>query len=395
MSILHQPHPIDLRHRPSRAFWLTLAISATLVAASTSSASGQSSTAQDQFAAFVRAYYGLGQAPAWDGLDKLSGVRWAPAPTELKNCLPNGDCFARQGTATIGGRNFAMVASGARTMVVNLLIRNVSAPLGDSALVAALGRTGFATTLARCPVRVGAEGTNWYKLTGAGGDEGFISIQPAGPGRPNEGYTLSQGTELPQLQPAQLSMYSERCAAGSERKVVSSSKPHEELASLVVTLLAKGAALYDWKTLAGLSAITWNGSGPVRSDLTARGDANPVSQTGSVKLAGREFSVMASGTPAQVRTIYLDEVGRHPKGEHMLGVVYEKGIAVRLVRCGPMYTESTNNWYNLQGSATRPANIRQSINYDGNNVSDAYELRLDGTLPTRDPRDRNPGSNGC
>jgi hypothetical protein len=39
--------------------------------------------------------------------------------------------------------------------------------------------------------------------------------------------------------------------------------------------------------------------------------------------------------------------------------------------------------------------IRQSIHYDGNQVGDSYELRLDGTLPTRDPRDRNPGTNGC
>jgi hypothetical protein len=39
--------------------------------------------------------------------------------------------------------------------------------------------------------------------------------------------------------------------------------------------------------------------------------------------------------------------------------------------------------------------IRQSIRYDGNQVQDAYELRLDGSLPPRDPRDRNPGVNDC
>jgi hypothetical protein len=79
----------------------------------------------------------------------------------------------------------------------------------------------------------------------------------------------------------------------------------------------------------------------------------------------------------------------------MLGVVYEKGIAVRLVRCGPVYSASTNNWYQLTSPRTRPAMIRQSIGYDGNQVADTYELRLDGTLPARDPRDRNPGVNGC
>ena len=79
----------------------------------------------------------------------------------------------------------------------------------------------------------------------------------------------------------------------------------------------------------------------------------------------------------------------------MLGVLYEKGLAVKLVRCGPLYTESTNNWYSVTSAGTRPVMVLQSIRYDGNNVQDSYEVRLDGTLPVRDPRDRNPGSGGC
>jgi hypothetical protein len=76
-------------------------------------------------------------------------------------------------------------------------------------------------------------------------------------------------------------------------------------------------------------------------------------------------------------------------------VVYERGIAVQLVRCGPVYTESTNNWYNLTSTRTRAAMILQSIRYEGNNTQDSYALRLDGSLPARDPRDRNPGTGGC
>ncbi|MCC7132275.1 MAG: hypothetical protein IT352_06505, partial [Gemmatimonadales bacterium] len=107
------------------------------------------------------------------------------------------------------------------------------------------------------------------------------------------------------------------------------------------------------------------------------------------------FSVLASGTTNQVKLVAFEETGLHPRGEHLLGVVYEQGIAVRLVRCGPVYTESTNNWYELSGPRTRGATVRQSIRYDGNQVQDSYELRLDGSLPNRDPRDRNPGVNGC
>ena len=120
-----------------------------------------------------------------------------------------------------------------------------------------------------------------------------------------------------------------------------------------------------------------------------------MSLTGTVAWGGRTFSLLASGTATQVKTIHLDEQGLHPKGEHVLGIVYAKGIQVKKVRCGPVYTASTNDWYALTSATTHPANLRQSIRYDGNQVQDAYELRLDATLPRRDARDRNPGVGGC
>lgn len=352
-----------------------------------------------ELAGLVKAYLGMGLPADWEGIEKLSGIKWAPLPpASLKNCLPNGDCFARQGAGVIGGSNMAVVATGARTMVMNLLVRNMTAPMGEPALVAALKQAGLTADLARCPVKTGVGGTNWYRVKGAKLTAGYLSIQPAGPGRPNEGYVLSQGDELPALQPAQLALYTEQCAPGADRKPVSTMKPHEILAQTVVDLLAPatGPAGHDWKALAALSTgITWNAGGPKAIDLSFKNDPNPVSQSGAASYGGRKFSLMASGTPALVKNIYFDEGGLHPKGEHMLGVVYEKGITVKLVRCGPVYTESTNNWYSVTSPKTRPAMIRQSIRYDGNQVQDSYELRLDGTLPARDPRDRNPGTAGC
>ena len=348
----------------------------------------QTAAKPDQaFAAIIKTYLGMGLPADWEGIEKLPNSKWAPLPaTSLKNCLPNGDCSARQGTATMGGTNWAVVATGARTMVMNLLFRNLSAPLGEPAVVAALRQAGLTADLARCPVTSGRGGTSWYRLKGAKLTAGHLSIQPAGPGRPNEGYLLSQGDELPALQPNQLALYTEQCAPGAERKPVSTLKPHQILAETVVALLAPAA--YDWKAMAALpTGITWIGTSPE--------GANPVTQSGDVTYGGRKFSVAASGTPTQVNSIALEELGLHPRGEHMLGVVYEKGIAVKLVRCGPVYTESTNNWSSLTSAKTRPAMIRQSIRYDGNRVQDSYEIRLDGSLPARDPRDRNPGVNGC
>jgi hypothetical protein len=346
----------------------------------------------------VKAYLAMSLPADWANLDQLPAIRWAAMPpTSLQNCLPDGGCYTRQGTATVGGRNLTVMATGARTMVLNIFFRNSGPPLGETALVNALKGAGLGAELARCPVRGGAGSTNWYRLKGEA-SPGFLSIQAGRTGRPNEGFVLSYGTDLPALQPNQLSLYSEQCGAGVAQAPVSTQKPHEIVAQTVVTLLASttGPALYDWKGLAALpTGITWNGEEPRRTDLTVRGDNNPLALTGSVTYAGRRFSAMASGTATEVKYIYLDEGGMHPRGEHMLGVVYEKGIAVRLVRCGPVYTESTNNWYSLNSNRTRPAMILQSIRYEGNQTQEAYVLRLDGTLPTRDQRDRNPGVNGC
>jgi len=176
------------------------------------------------------------------------------------------------------------VATGARTMVFTLYFRNTTTPLGESAVVAALKQAGFAPELARCPVG-GSGGTDWYRLKGASGTLAHLSIQPATVSRPNEGFVLSPGAELPQLQPAQLALYSEQCASGTTRKPVSTSKPHEQLAQSVVALLvpAAGAALYDWKGLLALpTEITWDSAGPKAVDLSSKNDANPRSLNGWV-----------------------------------------------------------------------------------------------------------------
>ncbi len=349
--------------------------------------------------AIAKAFLASRASTNWDALDQLPGFKWAPLPpTSLTNCLPNGDCFARQGTATAGGRQLAVMATGARTIVVNVLLRSQGAPLGEAAVMASLKQAGLAPTIARCPVKAGTPATSWYRLTGTDVAPGFLSIQPAAPGRPTEGFVLTRGDELPALQPNQLAMYSEKCEPGAARPAVAAMKPHESIAATVVALLVPttGAPLPDWTSLRALPVeFTWLDDAPKQVDLSALGDPNPMMLSGTAAWGGRKFSVMATGTAGAVKSIHLSEQGLHPKGEHMLGVVFQKGIQVRKVRCGPVYTESTNDWYTLTSPGTRPANIRQSIRYDGNQVQDTYELRLDGTLPPRDPRDRTPGVSGC
>jgi hypothetical protein len=356
---------------------------------------------EDDLAAVIKAFYGKSFAADWQSIEVLPGIQWVPLPpTMLQNCLPDGGCFTRQGKATIGGRNLAVLATGARQIVSNLYLRNATAPFGEPTVLASLKALGLRADLARCPVPGAAGGTNWYRLKGgAATNPGVFSIQTSCNGRPCEGFVLTQGEELPALQPAQLKLYSEQCSEPpAERKAVSTSLPHEALAQTIAVLIppAAGPVLKDWKALAALpTQISWPATAPMKMDLTFKSDPNVFAQSAGLTLAGRKFSVLASGSAAQPMTIYIDELGMHPRGEHLLGVLYAQGLAVQLARCGPVYTESTNNWYSLKSAGTHPVMLLQSIRYDGNQVQDSYGLRLDNTLPKRDPRDRDPGVAGC
>jgi hypothetical protein len=143
---------------------------------------------------------------------------------------------------------------------------------------------------------------------------------------------------------------------------------------------AAGPALYDWKALATLqTGIEWHADGAKKGDLSYKGDANPWMHQGKIVFSGRQFYVLVSGSEAEVKTLYFDEGGMHPRGENLLGAVYAQGFAVKLARCGPVYTASTNNWYSVTSAKTRPIMLRQSIRYEGNQVQDTYEMRLDAS----------------
>src|ERR1700692_2688910 len=70
-------------------------------------------------------------------------------------------------------------------------------------------------------------------------------------------------------------------------------------------------------------------------------------------------------SPTQVRTISFDEMGLHPRGMDLLGVMRTIGFDRRLSHCGPIYTESTNNWYSLGSAKNRTVMLRQSLRVDG------------------------------
>ena len=159
-------------------------------------------------------------AADWRGIEALRQVDWAPLPPKsLQDCLPDGGCHVRQGTAYLGGRPFGVLASGARSLVSHIHLRNAGEPVGEAVVVAALRRAGLAPELARCPVAAtpgpGTGGTNWYRVAGPGANPGVVSIQTSCDGRPCEGYVVSPGRELPPLPPRQPALYGEQCGAAA------------------------------------------------------------------------------------------------------------------------------------------------------------------------------------
>lgn len=204
-----------------------------------SSAASAIPAPEDELAGIFKLLLAKNASTEWSAVEKIPGSNWKPLPpAELKNCLPDGGCYARQGTLVLGGRSIVLIATGARTIVSHIYLRNTGAAFGENAVLASLQKAGLSAELARCPVPGTMGDTNWYRVKAAAAQPGFLSVQRSCGGQPCEGFSVSYGTDLPALQPNQLRMYSEDCGAGAAaRKPTSNAMPHELLAQALVNLL--------------------------------------------------------------------------------------------------------------------------------------------------------------
>lgn len=221
-------------------------------------------TPEDELAGIFKLLLAKNASTEWTAVERIPGSKWAPLPpASLNNCLPDGGCYARQGTLALGGRSLVLIATGARTIVSHIYLRNRGAAFGENAVLASLEKAGLSADLARCPVPGTVGDTNWYRLKAAATQPGFLSVQRSCGGKPCEGFSVSYGTDLPALQPNQLRMYSEECGAGTAaRKPVSTAMPHELLAQALANLLPPATGLYDWATVQKLLPDA-NGDRPI------------------------------------------------------------------------------------------------------------------------------------
>ena len=157
-------------------------------------------SAEDQLAQVIAALMQPagteGSYADWNSLDAVKQIRWqTEPPTMLDDALPDGSYFTLKGLANLGGRPFGVVATGARTMVVNIYFRNVGkSPVGEPAVVGALQRQGFRLDLARCPIKGAAgAGNKWWRIQGPNKRTAFFNSQTDCNGSRCEGYALLLG----------------------------------------------------------------------------------------------------------------------------------------------------------------------------------------------------------
>jgi len=147
---------------------------------------------------------------AWEDLEKVPAVRWAAGPpTMLDKPSPDGNFFARPGQATVGGRSLGIVASGARSMVFSIYLRDSAPPMEPEALIAGFRQAGFVVTPARCPISPGGTAPRrWYRLSMARKKPAILYAGPLRSG--GSGYTLYLN-DLPPLTPSEAALYTDKC----------------------------------------------------------------------------------------------------------------------------------------------------------------------------------------
>jgi hypothetical protein len=146
---------------------------------------------------------------AWEDIDKVPGIRWTSETTMTNKPSPDGNFFARIGQGSLGGRSLAVVATGARTMVFSLYIRDPAAAMDADALVASLRQAGFAVATARCAIDPRSATTrHWYRVTLAKKKPAFLFASAS----QNRGaYTLYLN-DLPAMTPADAATYTDNCS---------------------------------------------------------------------------------------------------------------------------------------------------------------------------------------
>ena len=361
-------------------------------------AAASAQSAEDQLAAVVAVLMlpagSEGSYGGWNDLDAVKQIRWqTEPPTMLDNALPDGSYFTLKGLANLGGQPFGVVATGARTMVVNVYFRNVGkAQVGEPAVIAAMKRHGFSLDLARCPVKGAAgAGSKWWRIQAPGKRPAFFNSQTECNGSKCEGYALLLGETLPTMTPQQQRLYTDHCtgeAAGTA--AAAPAAWDEQLASLFIDFMpAERAGAVSWSAIDQAKVVQWAPMPPLEMQTPPWSDTeNHFYRGGQADLGGRVLYLTATGTRDSVRSIHVEDQATQANRGDVLEVLAKKGFNVQLARCGKVYQLSAAKWYRVAGPGKQPAVLMRSVRCDTvacPKGQESYTLTLDGTLPALQP----------
>jgi hypothetical protein len=146
---------------------------------------------------------------AWEDLGRNPAVHWTSTPTMTNKPSPDGNFFAQVGQGSLGGRSIAVVATGARSMVFSIYLRDPAPPIEPEALAGGLRQAGFTLAPARCSIDPrNPSPRRWYRLGLAKKKPAFLYVGPTQTG--GWGYTLYLG-DLPSMSQAEAALYSDNC----------------------------------------------------------------------------------------------------------------------------------------------------------------------------------------
>lgn len=350
-------------------------------------------SAEEQFAQVVATLMlpagSEGSYGDWQQIESVEQIRWEPLPPRmLDDALPDGAYFTRRGLANLGGRPFGVVATGVRTMVLNVYFRNVSAsPVGESAVIAGLQHKGVSLSLARCPIKGAASGNQWWRLDHAGKRPAFLNTQTDCNGRKCEGYALLLGDTLPTMTPQQQRLYTDRCTDDTSGSAGAAPAAWDErLAALFMSFMpANRPDAVAWTAIDQVTAVQWAPMPPRQMQSPPWSDTeNHFYRGGPADLGGRVFYFTATGTRDAVRNIHLEDQATQANRGDVLQVLQRKGFDVQLTRCGKVYQLSTARWYRVAGAGKHPVMLMRSVRCDTvacPKGQEVYTLALDGALP--------------
>lgn len=326
----------------------------------------------------------------WSQIESVEQIRWEALPPKmLDDALPDGSYFTRRGLANLGGQPFGVVATGARTMVVNVYLRNVGqATVGEPKVLAALQRARFSLDLARCPIKGSAgAGNQWWRIEAPGKRPAFFSSQTNCNGRRCEGYALLLAEALPTLTPEQQGLYTDRCTgAAADATAPAAAAWDARLAALLVGLIPTSqSGPVSWTSIEQVPELQWAPMPPLEMQPQAWEDqTDRFYRGGQADLGGRVLYFKAAGPKDRVRHVHFEDQATQANRGDALKVLQQQGYDVQLARCGKVYQLSTAKWYRVAGPGKRTVMLLRNVRCDTvacPKGQENYTLALDGALP--------------